>query len=236
MDDDTDPYFATLNLINPQQLPKQPSTDNPTTNPLNPTIPTTTNPTLQEPPESLMPQKTIQNIDKKITKDQYEYGYTIILNNNDDDGLMESFLKEPITEEKPTAVPSDYFNFGLDEDKWRKLINHSILMHYEKHIRDQKLKQDIINDNNNVNTSIPLSQQKPPQLQPNQQLQQPPVNIMTANPLPGINLIQPLPNMMNQGISAIPFHTLNPAVNTLPQNQMNYAMNMNLNMQRFYYK
>jgi hypothetical protein len=92
------------------------------------------------------------------------------------------------------------------------------------------------NDNNNVNTSIPLSQQKPPQLQPNQQLQQPPVNIMTANPLPGINLIQPLPNMMNQGISAIPFHTLNPAVNTLPQNQMNYAMNMNLNMQRFYYK
>jgi hypothetical protein len=108
-------------------------------------------------------------------------------------------------------------------------------MHYEKHIRDQKLKQDITNDNN-ANTNINLSQQKQPTLQPTQQLQQPPVNIMTANPLPGINLIQPLPNMINQGISAIPFHTLNPAVNTLPQNQMNYAMNMNLNMQRFYYK
>ena len=235
MDDDTDPYFAALNLINPQQPPKQSTTDSPTTNPLNSAVPNNTNTTLQETPESLMPQKTVQTIDKKITKDQYDYGYTIILNNTDDDGLMESFLKEPITEEKPTAVPSDYFNFGLDEDKWRKLINHSILMHYEKHIRDQKLKQDITNDNTN-NTNIMLSQQKPPQIQPNQQLQQPPVNIMTANPLPGINLIQPLPNMMNQGISAIPFHTLNPAVNALPQTQMNYAMNMNLNMQRFYYK
>ena len=235
MDDDTDPYFAALNLINPQQPPKQSTTDSPTTNPLNSAVPNNTNTTLQETPESLMPQKTVQTIDKKITKDQYDYGYTIILNNTDDDGLMESFLKEPITEEKPTAVPSDYFNFGLDEDKWRKLINHSILMHYEKHIRDQKLKQDITNDNTN-NTNIMLSQQKPPQLQPTQQLQQPPVNIMTANPLPGINLIQPLPNMMNQGISAIPFHTLNPAVNALPQTQMNYAMNMNLNMQRFYYK
>ena len=234
MDDDTDPYFAALNLINPQQLPKPPTSDNPTTNPLSSAIPNNANTALQETPESLMPQKTIQTIDKKTAKDQYDYGYTIILNNNDDDGLMESFLKEPITEEKPTAVPSDYFNFGLDEDKWRKLINHSILMHYEKHIRDQKLKQDIANDSNNTNAT--LSQQKQPQIQPNQQLQQPPVNIMTANPLPGINLIQPLPNMINQGISAIPFHTLNPAVNTLPQTQMNYAMNMNLNMQRFYYK
>ena len=50
---------------------------------------------------------------------------------------MESFLKDPITEDKTRSDPSDYFNFGLDEEKWRKLLNHSILMHYERHIIKQ---------------------------------------------------------------------------------------------------
>ena len=30
--------------------------------------------------------------------------------------------------------PNDMFNFGLNPDKWIKLLNKSILMHYERHV------------------------------------------------------------------------------------------------------
>jgi hypothetical protein len=36
--------------------------------------------------------------------------------------------------DKQRADPSDWFNFGFDEEKWTKFLNKSILMHYEKNL------------------------------------------------------------------------------------------------------
>ena len=42
--------------------------------------------------------------------------------------------------EKPRSDPSEFFNFGLDEEKWIKFVNKSILMHYEKNLIQAKIK------------------------------------------------------------------------------------------------
>ena len=97
-------------------------------------------------------------------KRKFDYDYQIDLTIKAEDGLIESYLfgnrfyiklyinlidnlHEP---EKHKSDPSEWFNFGLDEDKWIKFVNKSILMHYEKnlikHQLDQKGKQ-----NNNQN-------------------------------------------------------------------------------------
>ena len=53
--------------------------------------------------------------------------------------------------EKPRSDPSEYFNFGLDEEKWIKFVNKSILMHYEKHLIQSKLKGDDKKQNSHNN-------------------------------------------------------------------------------------
>jgi hypothetical protein len=69
---------------------------------------------------------------------KYQYEYSVILNNPGEDGLMDTYLNEANVEsEKPRSDPSDWFNFGLDEEKWIKLLNKNILMHYERHILGQ---------------------------------------------------------------------------------------------------
>ena len=135
-DDDYDPYLETFTAINEQDKQKKSNANN--------------NESIKPPAISILPQVTVKSNEKQIEK--FQYGYQIILNENNDDGLMESFLKDPITEDKTRSDPSDYFNFGLDEEKWRKLLNHSILMHYERHIIKQM--------------SEPPQQEIPPQMLP----------------------------------------------------------------------
>ena len=102
-EDDYDPYLETFAAIGTQDKQKK-----------------NVNEVVVEPATSLPPQVTVKNSSKN-QNEKFEYGYQIILNNNED-GLMESFLKEPITDEKTRSDPSDFFNFGLDEEKWRKLL------------------------------------------------------------------------------------------------------------------
>ena len=129
-EDDYDPYLETFAAIGTQDKQKK-----------------NVNEVVVEPATSLPPQVTVKNSSKN-QNEKFEYWYQIILNNNED-GLMESFLKEPITDEKTRSDPSDFFNFGLDEEKWRKLLNHSILMHYERHFMKDRNEQD--NITNNIN-------------------------------------------------------------------------------------
>ena len=69
---------------------------------------------------------------------------------------MDDFFKEKQNE----STITDYFNFNLDENKWIKILNHSILVHYEKHIKqikeeiEKRKKNQIYNNNfNNANNT-----------------------------------------------------------------------------------
>jgi hypothetical protein len=73
-----------------------------------------------------------------MMNNRYQYDYIVVLNNTGEDGLMDTYLNEANVEgERPRADPSDWFNFGLDEEKWIKLLNKNILMHYERHLLNQ---------------------------------------------------------------------------------------------------
>lgn len=83
---------------------------------------------------------------------KYDYDYTILLNYPNEDGLMDTYLTgnlfNNISEsnnenDKPRVNPSDWFNFGLDEEKWIKFLNKSILMHYERHLIQQAAAAEI---------------------------------------------------------------------------------------------
>lgn len=78
--------------------------------------------------------------------------FKIILNYSKEEGFMEDFLNES----NLTNVfnePNVMFNFGLDSEKWVKLLNKSILMHYERHIlttiENNKSTADKANSTNN---------------------------------------------------------------------------------------
>jgi hypothetical protein len=88
-----------------------------------------------------------------MNNNKYQYDYIVVLNNIGEDGLMDTYLSEANVEsEKPRADPSDWFNFGLDEEKWIKLLNKNILMHYERHLLTQ--------DKNTPNTNMPMPMQR----------------------------------------------------------------------------
>ena len=63
----------------------------------------------------------------------YPFGYTISLLNDDEEGLIEDFMGV----ENHTESNSDFFNYGLDEDKYIKILNHSILLHYERKLIEE---------------------------------------------------------------------------------------------------
>jgi hypothetical protein len=44
--------------------------------------------------------------------------------------------------DKPREDPSDWFNFGFNEEKWMKYLNKSILMHYERNLIQQQINQE----------------------------------------------------------------------------------------------
>ena len=79
-----------------------------------------------------------QDNNYKNSSQKFKYGYQIIFTNPNEDGLIETFLNDTNGENKQNNDISDYFNYGLDEEKWRKIINYSILMHYKRHLKDEK--------------------------------------------------------------------------------------------------
>ena len=77
-----------------------------------------------------------ENKKEKIEKKKFKFGYEILLLQPNENGLMENFLTENIIDSN-IHNQSDFYNYGLDKDKWLKLINHSILLHYERHLQEE---------------------------------------------------------------------------------------------------
>ncbi len=71
--------------------------------------------------------------EEDLKEKEYDYGYKIILNYPGEDGLIEDYINEMNNDDKKKD-PNEMFNYGLNPDKWIKLLNKSILMHYERHI------------------------------------------------------------------------------------------------------
>ena len=97
----------------------------------------------------VIPTKTIKK-ENKISK-EYDYGYSILYINEEETGIMEDFLNDRSNE----STTKDCFNFGLDESKWIKFLNHSILVHYKKKYNEfleiKKLQNMYINNGNGNN-------------------------------------------------------------------------------------
>ncbi len=148
-----DPLLNSLKLVNQEQkkidiIQNNNSEKNEESNPKdNKTINTNNNTTELEKDETN--QKEIQN---KTNSQQLKYGYKIFFTNPNEDGLIESFLNDSSGEKKQNN-DSDYFNYGLDEEKWRKIINYSILMHYKRHLKDEKRKIEEMKNENQQNNS-----------------------------------------------------------------------------------
>ncbi len=103
--------------------------------------------------EPIKEYTSINNNSVNKNVEEYDYGYSIILLNEGETGLMDDFFKEKQNE----STTSDYFNFHLDEDKWIKILNHSILLHYERHIKEEiekrKKFQAYMNNINNMSNN-----------------------------------------------------------------------------------
>ena len=89
------------------------------------------------------------NLNKKDNeiKQKYDYGYSILLVKDGEYGLMEDFIKD----KNNASTIRDCFNFGFDEKKWIKFLNHSIFVHYLKNVDEEKEKKRRLNSmiNNN---------------------------------------------------------------------------------------
>ena len=94
-----------------------------------------------------------ENKKEKIEKKKFKFGYEILLLQPNENGLMENFLTENIIDSN-IHNQSDFYNYGLDKDKWLKLINHSILLHYERHLQEEAKKKNNENLNNNNNNNF----------------------------------------------------------------------------------
>ena len=97
----------------------------------------------------------IKKIEEDKNTQKYDYGYSIILLEDNEEGLMEDFLESPIEHDI-----SDFYNYNLDEEKWQKILHHSILVHYEKHLKEEMEKRKkmqnmfMFNMNINMNNNI----------------------------------------------------------------------------------
>ena len=137
---------------------KMPNIDNNTSNANN----NNNNSTNNEPIKEFTSLSVYNDENKK--NEEYDYGYTIILLNDGENGLMEDFFKEKQNE----STTSDYFNYHLDEDKWIKIFNHSILLHYERHLNELKAEnekkkkmQNMFNNTNNTGNPQMMTQMNP---------------------------------------------------------------------------
>ena len=101
----------------------------------------------------ILPSKMNNEENKKMQ--EYEYGYNIMFLNEGESGIMEDFINDKNDE----STLEDYFNFNFDDKKWIKFLNHSILVHYEKNMKEylekqKKMKQfqSMYSNNQAVNT------------------------------------------------------------------------------------
>ena len=53
-------------------------------------------------------------------------------------GLMDDFLPK-------NSDGSDFYNYGLNKEKFEKMVHDSLLYHYEKHLKEEKVIYPIIN-------------------------------------------------------------------------------------------
>ena len=77
-----------------------------------------------------------EKISKKIQ--EYEFGYIIQFLENEESGLIEDFLPKNMDS-------SDFYNYGLTEEDFKKRIYNSLLYHYENHLKEEKEKRDNLN-------------------------------------------------------------------------------------------
>ena len=101
-------------------------------------------------------KKIDDNIENKDNKNEYDFGYSLIFLEDNEEGLMEDFLKE-----KPIISDiSDFYNYGLDKEKFDKMVQDSLLIHYERHLKEemekrkQMQKMFMFNMNINMNNNI----------------------------------------------------------------------------------
>ena len=97
---------------------------------------------------------SVRNNNENKILEEYDYGYSIILLNEGESGLIEDFFNEKQNE----STTSDFFNYHLDEDKWIKILNHSILVHYERHIKDEIEKRKKMQSTGNAQMMMPMNQ------------------------------------------------------------------------------
>jgi len=98
---------------------------------------------------------------KEIKKDvkEYEFGYSIILLEEKDEGLMENFLEDPDI--------SDYYNYNLNEEKFQKILHHSKLVHYERYLKEEMEKRKKIKNMFMLNMNINMNMNNiPPNIMP----------------------------------------------------------------------
>lgn len=138
-----------------------------------------------EPMKEFTSISIMNNENKNI--EEYDFGYSIILLNDGETGLIEDFL----IEKQNDSTTEDYYNFGMDEEKWIKILNHSIFAHYQRHIKEESEKRKKIQAmalNNNSST--------------NQQMMAPMNQMMFMNMPNGLNFqqmyLQNLKSMPNQ--------------------------------------
>ena len=100
----------------------------------------------------------IKKFDDKIENEEYDYGYSIILLEGKEEGLMEDFLME--------SDMSDYYNYDLTAEKFQDILHDSLLKHYENHLKEEQEKRKkmqnmfLLNMNMNINMNnniIPTS-------------------------------------------------------------------------------
>ena len=100
----------------------------------------------------------IKKFDDKIKKEEYDYGYSLILLEGKEEGLMEDFLME--------SDMSDYYNYDLTAEKFQDILHYSLLKHYENHLKEEQEKRKkmqnmfLLNMNMNINMNnniIPTS-------------------------------------------------------------------------------
>ena len=93
-------------------------------------------------------QKKLENTPNKVQ--EYEYGYIINFLEDSESGLMEDFLPSNIDS-------SDFYNYGLNKEEFDKLIQDSLIYHYENHLKEEKEKRDKMNMfmfNMNINMNM----------------------------------------------------------------------------------
>ena len=92
--------------------------------------------------------KKIENENKN--NETYEYGYSIIFLEDKEEGLMEDFLIE--------SDISDFYNYNLTPEKFDEILHHSILVHYERHLKEEmekrKKMQNMFMLNMNINMNM----------------------------------------------------------------------------------